>query len=148
MRKLYFPGNALDNSPSHPDKTTVFSRIGHVLLIVALLGATGAHWGVMQSFAWAQMFANNSRTENFTEALSETFDGKHPCALCRQIAQGKRSDKKTDVQLETRKLEFFNQAGAFVVNAPTAFVLLAEPIANWQSIFHAPPVPPPRASFV
>jgi hypothetical protein len=134
----------LDNYSCRHNKAGVFSRTGHLLLIIALLSATGAHWAALQSVAWVTMLADNARVAPLTEALEKTFDGKHPCPLCSKIAQGRQSEKKSDIQTELKKLDFFNHQPAFVFNAPTHFILAGQPgaLAPWLS--RTPPVPPPR----
>jgi hypothetical protein len=123
----------------------VFYRLGHVLLIVALLCATGSHWVMLQSVAWATMLAENARTDSFQTALTKTFDGRHPCALCKQIAQGRQSEKKSDPQLDLKKLEFFSQPVVFIINSPTRFVLSGGRDSTAAQLPHSPPVPPPRS---
>jgi hypothetical protein len=122
----------------------VFSRIGHLLLILAFLGATGAHWAVLQSVAWASMLADNARVAPLSAAFEKTFDGKHPCALCKKIAEGRQSEKKSDVQTELKKLDFFNQQLAFILNSPAHFILTGRRNAHASSLSRTPPVPPPR----
>lgn len=119
--------------------------MGHVLLIVALLCASGSHWAMLQSVAWAAMLAENARTDSFQTALVKTFDGRHPCALCRQIAQGRQSEKKTDPQLNLKKLEFFNQPVVVIINSPARFTLSRECDSTASLLPHSPPVPPPRS---
>jgi hypothetical protein len=123
----------------------VFSRFGHVLLIIALLGATGGHLAVLQSIAWATMLADNSRDYPLEEAISKTFDGKHPCALCLKIARERHAEKKSDVQVEVKKLEFVRQSEPLFVISPAHFVWLREMPAAWSSLTQTPPVPPPRS---
>ena len=41
----------------------MFRKLGHILLIVALLAAVGGHWIVLQSVAWTNMLAGNLRTD-------------------------------------------------------------------------------------
>jgi hypothetical protein len=134
----------LDNYRCLHDKAGVFYRAGHLLLIIALLGATGAHWAALQSVAWVTMLADNARVAPLTEALEKTFDGKHPCPLCNKIAQGRQSEKKSDFQTELKKLDFFNQQAAFVFHAPTHFILLGHSGGLAPSLNRTPPVPPPR----
>jgi hypothetical protein len=123
----------------------VFSRFGHLLLIVALLGATGAHWVVLQSVAWATMFADNARTESLQEAVQKTFDGRHPCALCKQIAKGRQSEQKPDQQqTELKRLEFLHGTVALVIQSPKHFRWLPEPRVSAILRVQTPPVPPPR----
>ena len=124
----------------------MFTRLGNLLLIVALLGATGTHWMMLQSVAWATMLAENARTESLPAAIGKTFDGKHPCALCKQITKGRQDEKRTDARLELKKLEFLHQPIFFALT-PSAEFSLAVPnlgcpsLLTWQ-----PPVPPPRPS--
>jgi hypothetical protein len=134
----------LDSAPALLHKPPVFSRIGHFVLILALLGATGAHWAVLQSVAWASMLADNARVAPLSTALEKTFDGKHPCALCKKIAEGRQSEKKSDVQTELKKLDFLNQQLAFMLNSPAHFILTGQSNDLALSLSQTPPVPPPR----
>jgi hypothetical protein len=122
----------------------VFRRIGHGLLIVALLSATGGHWALLQTVAWATMLANNARTECLADAITKTFDGRHPCPMCRQIAESRQSEKKSDMQIETRKLEYPREVAVFIFTPPNHFFLLGERISSAPLLTEAPPTPPPR----
>jgi hypothetical protein len=122
----------------------VFKRAGHGLLIVALLCATGGHWAVWQSVAWAAMLANNARAQSLSMAIEQTFDGKHPCPICRQIAKARQSEKKSDAQPELKKLEFLLERITFVISAPAHYFLLDEPLQSAPLLNHTPPTPPPR----
>lgn len=124
----------------------MFVRLGHAMLIVALLAATGGHWALLQTVAWSNMLANNLQSASFSEALVRTFDGKHPCNLCHEIASAKKTEKKSELPNLGKKLEFTSERPAFVFSAPTDFVLLiamAESLASWSE---APPTPPPLAA--
>jgi len=123
----------------------VLTRFGHVLVIVALLAATGTHWTMLQSVAWTTMLADNLRTASFTQALQRTFDGKHPCSLCKQITAGKKSEKKAEFPLQLKKLEFIHAGTCFTFAAPSHFRLAGAAIDSLQSLSHSPPVPPPRS---
>jgi hypothetical protein len=123
-------------------------KIGHVFLILALLGATGGHWAVLQTIAWADMLAKNLQTESFGEAITKTFDGAHPCKMCKQISAGKKAEKKADLTLQIKKLEFVSIRPAWLILAPQDFHTVAEPALNFESISHRPSVPPPRPLFV
>lgn len=123
----------------------MFAKIGHGILIVALLAATGAHWAVLQSVAWTAMLANNLQEQSLTLAVSQTFDGEHPCCLCKAIAAGKKSEKKTEFSIDLKKLEFISEKSAFVFNPPQDFCLLPEFAFSRHVLSTQPPVPPPRA---
>ena len=118
-----------------------------MFVIVALIATSGVHWAVLQSVAWAGMIVSYSETSPLKMALSETFDGKHPCPLCRAIAAGKKSEKKNEVALQLNKLEFPPAPENFVLIAPSRFPLL--PLTNTfaESTTQQPPTPPPRGFF-
>ena len=124
----------------------MFVRLGHVLLVVAFLAATGGHWALLQTVAWTNMLADNLRTESFSVALTKTFNGQHPCTMCKEISAGKKSEKKAEFPTLGSKLEFVSERPAFVFSAPTDFrllVSLTEPLISWSE---APPTPPPLAA--
>jgi hypothetical protein len=118
--------------------------VGHILLIFALLAATGSHWAILQSIAWTTMLADNLHDASFGEAIVKTFDGKHPCCLCRQIAQGKKSEKKTEFSVELKKLEFCQLSRALVLTAPDQFWVTDSTEQSPPQLSQAPPTPPPR----
>ncbi len=123
----------------------MFVRLGQILMIVALLAATGGHWAALQTVAWTTMLAENLESGSFSEAVTKTFDGEHPCCMCKAIAAGKAAEKKSDFTLELKKLEFPPAAERLALIAPAAFRLL--PLNNFSAdaSFLKPPVPPPRS---
>jgi len=122
----------------------VWKWVGNFFLILALLTATDAQWMVLQSVAWAGMIVSYSETAQLKTALAETFDGKHPCCLCKAIAAGKKSEKQNEFTLQLKKLEFPPAPENFVLVAPSSFQLL--PLANTfaESFSQRPLTPPPR----
>ncbi|MEY2466890.1 MAG: hypothetical protein QOD03_1411 [Verrucomicrobiota bacterium] len=122
----------------------MFRKLGHTLLIIALLSATGTHWFVLQSVAWTTMLANNLQTTSFCQAMERTFDGRHPCKFCKRISQGKQTEKKSDLQVELKKLEFSYAPAVFIFTAPTIFWETASVNNILSLLTSAPPVPPPR----
>jgi len=122
----------------------VFQRLGKILVIAALVLTTGAHWMALQTVAWTSMLAANLTTGTFTEAVSDTFDGDHPCPLCKAIAAGKKSEQKKEFTSATLKLEFPPVAERFVLFAPKVAPAFSSPDILVESILSKPPVPPPR----
>lgn len=120
-------------------------RIGNLLLIVALLAATGGHFALLQSIAWTSMLAEHMQAESFSQAVVQTFDGRHPCKLCCAIAAAKKSEKKTEFPLSTQKIEFPPLAPGLVLYAPAAYQLLASRSTFADSVLVTPPTPPPRS---
>ena len=119
-------------------------RIGNLLLIVALLASTGGHWALLQSVAWTSMLAEHMKSESFSSAMEQTFDGKHPCPLCCAIAAAKKSEKKTEFPISTQKIEFPPLAPGLALFAPARFQLLSTPDTFADSPTLTPPTPPPR----
>jgi hypothetical protein len=135
----------LDFVSPYAKSPRVFKRIGNALLITALIAAIGGHWAVLQTVAWTTMLADNLRDCSLTQAVEKTFDGKHPCALCKQISAGKKSEKKTEFQIELKKFEFTHAASRFLFSAPSSFCTLSENSKSHLNFTSAPPVPPPRS---
>ena len=123
----------------------VLRRIGHLFVVTALLAGIGGHWAILQSVAWATMLTENLQSGSMTEAVSKTFDGEHPCALCKRITEGKKSEKKSDAPgLKVKKQEFASEQAGFVFIAPTEFYLLGSIHPSANSLSSTPPFPPPR----
>ena len=125
----------------------MFRKIGNLLMIFAVLAATGTHWMILQSVAWTRMLAENLHKSSIEQAIVCTFDGKHPCCLCKRIAKEKQSEKKSDLQLELKRLEFPYEKIEFVFYPPSEFRELRATNENGLELTHAPPVPPPRLLF-
>lgn len=123
----------------------VFARVPTFLIALALAFSIGAHWAVLQVVAWTGMVISYSQEAPLTEAVAKTFDGKHPCCLCKQIAKAKHAGKSPEYRFELGKLEF--------PRACEESMLLDLPGWSWQlragntaadRVPHDPKVPPPR----
>ncbi len=126
----------------------VFRKLGHVLMIIAVLTATGTHWLAFQSVAWTTMLAENLQKSSLSQAIQRTFDGKHPCCLCKEIAKDKQSEKKSDVQVESKKFDFSHSYSEFVFSAPSQFYEV-RPAGDAAICLAEPPLlPPPKELLV
>jgi len=126
----------------------VLFRFGHVLMLVALLAASGTHWAALQSVAWATMLAQNWQSAPLTQALEKTFDGKHPCPLCNVVAAGQAEEQKSDFTRELKKLEYPPAPERWVLMGPAQFRLLPEITFSAEALTQEPSVPVPRSLFV
>jgi len=126
----------------------VFVRLTKAFVVIALVATTGLHWAALQTVAWTTMLADNLRQHSLTEAVSQTFDGLHPCCLCKAIAAGKQSEKKTVLSFQSLKLEWppFNEN--FVLIAPAQFQFLPPENSSAKSLPQKPLFQPPRGFFV
>jgi len=109
-----------------------------------LVLTTGLHWAALQTVAWSTMLADNLRTESMTEAMTRTFDGMHPCCLCKAIAAAKKSQKQTEATSATAKFEFPPVAAGLALFPPSQFVLLPDATFHAALLSSEPVVPPPR----
>ncbi len=126
----------------------MFARIGKFLVVTALVLATGLHWAALQTVAWTTMLAGNLRCDSFSQAVGKTFDGRHPCCLCKAIAAAQKSQKKSEAISPVLKMEFPPVTGKIVLVSPAQFEIL--PLQNTfaRSFSSKPPVPPPRSFLV
>jgi len=123
----------------------VFLQFGKVLVIAALVLTTGAHWAALQTVAWTTMLANNLCTQSVSEAVSNTFDGAHPCPLCKAIAAAKKSQKKSDAVAPLLKMEFPPAPEKFAFISPEPISAFSLVNISADSSSSKPPVPPPRS---
>ena len=127
----------------------MFERFGKFFVVAALVVTTGAHWAALQTVAWTTMLAANlSSQQSLTEAVSETFDGRHLCPLCKAIAAAKNSEKKSAAVATNLKLEFPPVAGKIILFPPAQFALQPQSHFFAKNFFPKPPLPPPRGFFV
>jgi hypothetical protein len=123
----------------------LLKRTGNIFLLIAILSVTGGHWAVLQTVAWTTMLAGHMGTDSLATAFHDTFDGKHPCCLCKQIASGRKSEKKAEFTSQFKVPEFLPTTSRFVFAAPT-FCWPVRPAAEMpKSISRTPPAPPPRS---
>ena len=116
------------------------------LATVAVLVLTlGLHWALLQTVAWTGMVLSYSRNASLPEALSRTFDGQHPCALCQAIAKGKNSEKQSETLAPLKKIDGLYQPVVLVVCSPASFSSIEPTGGLLEMLAHAPPTPPPRA---
>ncbi len=62
--------------------------------MVAWLCANGVALDAVQVFAWGRMFAARVEVLSIDEAFHQTFDGRHPCALCTAVERARAADHR------------------------------------------------------
>jgi hypothetical protein len=135
---------ALDFGLFTIENSGVVVRIGKILITLSLVAMLGGHWVLLQTVAWTTMLADNLCTQSLAQSVMHTFDGKHPCPLCKAIAASKKSEKKDDLSFQSQKMEFPPAEQNFILIGPSQFKLL--PLANVfaESLYTEPLTPPPR----
>jgi hypothetical protein len=112
---------------------------------VLLLGLTGGHWAILQSVAWARMIVDYSRVLPVRTALAQTFDGEHPCALCKGIQKAKQASERQELQQPVQRDEaIYSETSTDGLDEPPCawMTSAANPIPSTRK--DPPPVPPPR----
>ena len=122
----------------------MFARSGKILVIVALVLTTGLHWAALQTVAWSAMLANHLRTQSVAESVTQTFDGRHPCCLCKAIAAAKQTEKKDAGAGQSLKFEFPLYGETVVLIPPAACAQVPPANAFAASLRSKPSMPPPR----
>lgn len=112
------------------------------MLVLALMLSLGAHWALLQSVAWVGMIVHFTREDSFTEAWSKTFDGQHPCAMCKAIHQGRAEEKKR----EQKQLKPGSKLEPGLVWQPVAFIFeRGRPrLLGFEATAPSRPEPPPK----
>lgn len=122
----------------------VSSRLLRLLAVVTLACVLGGHWAILQSIAWVTMVAGYSQSEPLKEALVKTFDGKHPCPICKFVATGKKSAQKQETQKLLTKLDFFLASSPLRLVPPARDPLAFAMVRPAGARSDSPPTPPPR----
>jgi hypothetical protein len=112
--------------------------------IFALCCAIGLHWIALQSLAWTTMIIDYSMRAPLRQAITQTFDGAHPCSLCHAVNKGKNSEKKSDLQLATPKIDMICGPRAIRLVPPFRRFDYASVDFSFFDIGQSPLVPPPR----
>jgi hypothetical protein len=124
----------------------VIRRIFQFSVALALVLAVGGHWAILQSVAWVGMTLNYAKQTSLSDALKMTFDGQHPCQLCKVVEQGKKAEQKHAVLKVETKLDFFClfPFAYLPPSLPFTLLSLSDDIARPRA--NAPPTPPPRSA--
>jgi hypothetical protein len=119
--------------------------VSQILCFAAVCQLLGGHWAILQTAAWVGMVIEYSANDGLQAGLSKTFDGAHPCELCKSIAKNKGAEKKHAAPFESGKLIVLSQAYTSVLHYhPTQFWRLRPSLESAHSLCRTPPVPPPR----
>jgi hypothetical protein len=113
-------------------------------LLVAMLSLTVAfHWTLLQSVAWVGMIVEYSGQGSFERAVTNTFDGQHPCPICKLVRAGKNAEGKSEGRPTLQKLDLFaDRCAGFCFPPAPESPLFRLPLRVGR--LEAPPFPPPR----
>ena len=117
----------------------------------ALFTLIGGPLALLQCVAWSTMVRDFSRNGTLTQAVEKTFDGRHPCPLCKKIAKARSAEEKAPatVKIEKKAEGFFAQSASSIPQPVCRpLVYAAAPLVEMPERSDAPPVPVPRDLFV
>src|SRR6476659_169596 len=125
--------------------SNVLRCIARAVTIFALCCAIGLQWLALQSIAWTSMIIDYSKRGTLCQAIAQTLDGAHPCSLCRVVNKANSTEKKSDLQLLTPKLDLICTRHAITLALPFISFDYANSNFRISEVGHSPPVPPPRS---
>lgn len=129
----------------------ILRRLAAVLAAFALVAESGGHWVLLQSIAWVGMLASYARDRSLAEAVSDTFDGQHPCELCHAVADGQKNERRPDpaqpagAKLTKKLTARVSESSVEIPVRGDGFFLLPQPPREKATErTETPPTPPPR----
>jgi hypothetical protein len=125
--------------------SNVFRCLGRIVTIFALCCAIGLHWLTLQSIAWTSMLIDYSKRGTLCQAIAQTFDGAHPCSLCRVVNKANSTEKKSDLQVLTPKIDMICPVRGTTRVQPFVHFDYATTNFSVSEIRQSPAVPPPRS---
>lgn len=126
----------------------------HFRLAVVLLAclSVGLHWSALQVVGWVSMAVEFSRTRPVAAALEMTFDGKHPCELCK-LVQDHGPQSEGEKQSPPESKSEIKLLAASIWENPLSWLSRSFLITSFSDearlaslARERPPVPPPRSS--
>jgi hypothetical protein len=90
----------------------MLNRLSKVVLVAALTISLGLPTVLLQSVAWVSMIVSFSQSAPLREAVAKTFDGAHPCKICKLVNQAKKSEKKSSHQNVAKKFDLISISAA------------------------------------
>ena len=124
-------------------KKLATSLVGFALFLVV-----GGPWTILQAVAWGKMVIDYSRQSSVTEAVSKTFDGNHPCSLCKKISKVRDQERKTTtVVFQLKNDKPFISVKNTELRLPDERKITSRElfVIVYRSICYQPAIPVPRA---
>ena len=123
------------------------SRLGIFFGALALLQILGGHWALLQTSAWVGMIVQYSQQSGLKAGITQTFDGEHPCSVCKAIQDSKkREQKKTPVLQTELKKDYLAPWNRFQLHQGWVEVKYPRSGEQHESVAFEPAVPPPRSA--
>lgn len=107
----------------------------------------GGHLALLQTFAWGNMLVDFSSKGSLSEAMDKTFDGEHPCPLCKAVKKSKSEEDKKPLLKSEIKMEVALPVPVKVPFPQSTEVVFSvtEYSGTYAEVYLAVPMQPPRA---
>lgn len=122
-----------------------------LMIVCCALYLSGAHWVALQTTAWTGMLISRTLDTSVSEAVESTFDGQHPCRVCKAISSGKQTEERSQHEYDLLKkvgdLKFVDVLPLTVsIPPPTVETAWCPALFDCRGRgADAPPTPPPLA---
>jgi len=90
------------------------------------------------------MLVANARRAPLSEAVAKTFDGNHPCDLCHAVANGQKSENKSEMLPTIAKMDLICTTRLVTCLPPCVPYEYERVRSAIPERSQMPPVPPPR----
>ena len=111
----------------------------------------GGSLGLLQTIAWTGMLISRAQTAPLSTAIATTFDGQHPCPLCKMIQEQKPdaaapAPLRKDLTPQVTKTALIDTSDWYI----RPLVAVSTPVERGPEMMvtglaQQPPVPPPRS---
>jgi len=101
---------------------------------------------IVQALAWVKMTYTFAHQDNLNVALKKTFDNRHPCEICKEIAKlNSKSSHVTGLSPEG-KIKILQLCPASETQCFVAHLISdhGPQLYYVNSVYISPPIPPPR----
>ncbi len=92
------------------------------------------------------MLVERTQAASFGEAVKTTFDGAHPCAMCKRINDGKQKEQQPEHALLKVKLDVICERAVVAVFPPRIDAEFAQAEMSGERRAERPPLLPPRVA--
>jgi hypothetical protein len=120
-----------------------------IIASLALLQLAGGHWGVLQTVAWINMFAQYVQNYPIAESLVKTLDPSKPCSLCVKIREARENEQQSPALVTAaHKIDAVCSKILTHRHCPGGkrFVYFVAPADPWQTRSDQPPHGVPKLS--
>jgi hypothetical protein len=123
-------------------------KIGIILSLVALTYISGAHLALVQGVAWGKMLVDYSKETGLVSGISKTFDGEHPCSMCKEVEKARKDHEPLVVVLKISDLKAaspFAETFSLIRYATDRPDYFSAASLSWGIAKPVPLLPPPRS---